>query len=345
MTMQLRKAERKQAKLRVGVSGPSGSGKTYSALLIARGLASSWDKVALIDTENGSGELYSNMGDYNVVNLTAPFTPERYIEAVQTCEKAGMEVIVIDSTSHEWDGKGGCLEINDIIAQTKFRGNTWSAWSVTTPRHQKFIDSIVMSSCHIITTTRSKTDTIQTEDKKIKKVGLKEIQRDGFEYELTINFTLDRDGHYATASKDRTSVFIDKDPFVITEETGKMLAEWSKTGAVIPQSIAKQLATPEQVVKFGNVFRELMELAKFDDEKSINYMKKMLNGRDPGQVSSETLEKHISTLEKKLQDSKIKLNTEKVGLKTETTSAAAKPSNYAIEDVPPPEFDPPEYPL
>lgn len=232
--LQIRKAERRKAKLRVGASGPAGSGKTYSALLIARGIASAWEKIVLIDTENGSGELYSDLGPYNVLPLSAPYSPERYIEAIRVAEESGAEVIVIDSTSHEWDGKGGCLELNEKLAQAKYRGNTWSAWSETTPRHQKFLEAITSSPCHIITTARSKTDTIQTEDKKIKKVGLKDIQREGFEYELTVAFNIDRDGHLAIASKDRTKLFIDRDPFLITEETGRELARWNEAGIENP---------------------------------------------------------------------------------------------------------------
>jgi len=234
VALEIRKAERRRARLRVGLSGPSGSGKTYSALLLGRGLTDQWEKVLLIDTENGSGELYSDLGAYNVITLQAPFSPEKYIEAIRAAEDAGMEVIVIDSTSHEWDGKGGCLEINELIAKTKFKGNTWSAWSETTPRHQKFIEAIVSSSCHVVTTARSKTDTIQTEDKKVKKIGLKEIQREGFEYELTVNFTLDRDGHYAVASKDRTGIFIERDPFIISQKTGQELLAWTESGKENP---------------------------------------------------------------------------------------------------------------
>lgn len=232
MPIQIRKAERSQSKLRIGLAGPSGSGKTYSALLLARGLTTSWEKVVLLDSENGSGELYSNLGPYNVITLKAPFTPESYIEAITAAEDAGMEVIVIDSVSHEWDGKGGCLELNEKLAGTKFKGNTWAAWSETTPRHQKFIESITGSDCHIITTQRSKTDTIQTEDKKVKKVGLKDIQREGYEYELTANFNIDRDSHCAIASKDRTGLFIDRDPFVITEAIGQEFVQWNKAGAI-----------------------------------------------------------------------------------------------------------------
>lgn len=232
MTMQIRKAERKQAKLRIGISAPSGAGKTYSALLLARGLASNWDKILLIDTENGSGELYSNLGGYNVVTLNAPFSPEHYIEAITAGQEAGMEVIIVDSVSHEWEGKGGCLESNELLGQTKFRGNSWAAWSVTTPKHQKFIEAITTSSCDMITTARSKVETMQTDDKKIKKVGTKEIQREGFEYELTVNFNIDRDRHLATASKDRTGLFIDRDAFVITQKTGEEIRAWNDGGAV-----------------------------------------------------------------------------------------------------------------
>lgn len=233
MTIAIRKAARLKAKLRIGLSGPSGSGKTYSALLIAKGIVGGkMEKVAIIDTENGSADLYSNLGDYNVVTLEAPYTPERYIEIISACEKAGMEIIIIDSVTHEWDGEGGCKQINEQIAAAKFHGNSWAAWSITTPRHQKFLTAITASKAHIITTVRSKTDTIQTEDKKIKKVGMADVQRDGYEYELTIAFALERDKHYAIASKDRTNIFSElPDPFVITEQTGMTLREWAEAGA------------------------------------------------------------------------------------------------------------------
>lgn len=237
--MQIRKAERKQAKLRIGLSGPSGSGKTYSALLLAKGIVGDWEKVGIIDTENGSADLYSNLGDFSVLTLEAPFTPEMYIEAIQAFENSGVEIIVIDSATHEWDGKGGCLEANERVAQTKFKGNTWSAWSVTTPRHQSFIEAITQSKCHIITTARSKTETVQnTVDwkTKVSKIWLKDIQREGFEYELTIAFNIDRDYHLATASKDRTGLFIDSEAIVISEETGRKITEWNMSGAKEPTS-------------------------------------------------------------------------------------------------------------
>lgn len=228
----LRKAQRKAAKIRLGLASPSGGGKTYSALLIAKGIAGSWDKVAIIDTENGSADLYSHLGDYNVYSLVAPYSPERYIEAIQACEQAGMEVIVIDSISHEWSGVGGCLELQQIATERQRVKNTYTAWKDITPRHQRFIDSILQSKCHIITTVRSKTDYLQVEEqgrKSIQKVGMAQVTRDGFEYELTVSLELDVN-HFAITSKDRTRLFEGKPSFVPSEETGRMLKEWCEDG-------------------------------------------------------------------------------------------------------------------
>ena len=274
------------AKLRIGLSGPSGAGKTYSALKLARGLASSWDKIILIDTENGSWDLYSHLGEYMVLTLEAPFSPERYIEAIRACEDAGAEVIIIDSTTHEWDGSGWCLESNDKIAQTKFKGNTWSAWSVTTPRHQAFIEAITTSSCHIITTARSKTETIQTEDKKIKKVGMKDIQREWFEYELTIAFNLDREWHLALASKDRTGLFIDKDPFPLSEETGKTIREWNETGVdpetekeKIADLLREQISSSSSNDELKNIFDNVKWSAKQIGQARVNSLTALVKER------------------------------------------------------------------
>jgi len=224
--MQLRKATRKKAKIRLGLSAVSGGGKTYSAILVAKGLCGDLSKVAIIDTENGSADLYAHLGNFNVLPLTAPFTPERYIEAIKSCEKAGMEVIIVDSISHEWDGKGGCLEIVESL------GGKYQDWAKVTPRHQAFIDAIIHSPSHVITTVRRKQDyeMIKEGNKvRIEKAGLKEITREGFEYELTINLELDIQ-HNATASKDRTQLFMGKPAFVPSEKTGELIATWCEQG-------------------------------------------------------------------------------------------------------------------
>lgn len=231
--MELRKATRKTVKLRMGISGASGFGKTYSALLLAYGMTNDWSKIAVIDTENGSAELYSNLGDYNVITLAAPFSPERYIEAIKTCENANMEVIIIDSITHEWEGKGGCLDIADQVTQASSSKNSYTAWSKVTPRHQNFVEAILQSKCHIITTVRRKQDydMVKNGNKtEIVKVGMKEVTREGFEYELTLNLELITDNHYAKASKDRTGLFMNKPEFIVTEQTGKEILQWCENG-------------------------------------------------------------------------------------------------------------------
>jgi hypothetical protein len=224
--LQLKKATRKQVKLRLNLSAPSGAGKTYSALRMAKGLVNDWEKIAVIDTENGSASLYSHLGDFSVVDLTPPFAPEKYIEALQLCEQAGIECVIIDSSSHEWTT---LLEQNEVLAHARFRGNTWSAWSKTTPRHDKFVNSVLHCKAHVITCTRSKTETVQ-EGGKVKKVGMKDLQRDGWEYELTISLNIDRDTHLATPSKDRTNLFEGTQPFLITEKTGELIKDWCESG-------------------------------------------------------------------------------------------------------------------
>lgn len=226
--MELRKATRKTVKLRLGLSGASGFGKTYSALLLAFGMTNDWTKIAVIDTENESASLYSDLGEYNVIPLCAPYAPERYIQAIKMCEDAGIEVAIIDSITHEWDGKGGCLDIQTAL------GGKYQDWAKVTPRHQAFIDAILQSKCHIITTVRRKQDYEMTKDSsgkvKVEKAGTKEITREGFEYELTLNFEFINDNHMVKASKDRTSMFMNQPEFVITPETGQKLIQWCNTG-------------------------------------------------------------------------------------------------------------------
>lgn len=233
MTIQIRKAKRSATKLRLLLTGPSGSGKTYGGLLVAKGLGGK--RTVVIDTEQGSSDLYDSLHEFDVIDLVPPFTPERYIEAIDAAEAAGADCIIIDSISHEWNGKGGCLELVDEIARAKFKGNSWSAWSELTPRHRAFIDRMLRSSAHIIATGRAKTETAQVDDhgrKKVVKLGMKLESRDGAEYEFTTVLDIVHDGHFAVASKDRTGIF-SADPKPITVQTGKAIAAWLEGGHAV----------------------------------------------------------------------------------------------------------------
>jgi hypothetical protein len=228
------KAVRQVAKLRLAISGPSGSGKTYSALLIASGIVP-MEKVAVIDTENGSANLYANFGRYSVLTLHPPYTPNKYIEAIHAAEQEGFELVIIDSLSHAWNGEGGLLEQKDKATDAKYKGNGWAAWREVTPEYNKLIETMLNSPCHIIATMRAKTEYMQDDSsgrKRIVKVGAAPIQRDGIEYEFTVVFDLSID-HVASVSKDRTRLF-DGQYFVPTPDVGRTLKQWLDVGEPAP---------------------------------------------------------------------------------------------------------------
>ncbi len=257
--MKLQIAQRHQVKLRLGLSGASGFGKTYSALLLAYGITEDWKKIAIIDTENGSASLYSHLGGYNVLTLTEPYTPERYIQAIETCELSNIEVIIIDSISHEWNGKSGCLEIHESL------GGKFSDWSKVSPRHQAFIDKILNSTCHIITTVRRKIDyslDVTSNGKtQVIKHGTKEVTREGFEYELTISFELINDKHLVKASKDRTGLFSESPEFIISSKTGKKLIEWCNSGISI-EDVKLEIKQAESLEDLKIIYEKYPSLKK-----------------------------------------------------------------------------------
>lgn len=195
------KANKASQRLRLGLIGPSGSGKTYTALSIAKYIGS---KVALIDTERGSSELYSDLFDFDVLKLTS-FSPDKYIEGINTAATAGYDVLIIDSLSHAWMGKDGVLEFKDRS------GGDFNAWRKATPLHNKLVDAILDAPIHIIITMRSKVEYVMEEyedngrkKSRPRKVGMQPVQREGLDYEMTITADLDLDNNM-TIDKTRCS--------------------------------------------------------------------------------------------------------------------------------------------
>lgn len=225
----IRKAERRQAKLRLALIGVSGSGKSLGAINIASGMN---QKFIVIDTEQRSADLYANIADFDVLTLDKPFTPDRYIAAIKQCEAAGYETIIIDSLSHAWAGEGGVLDIQDTIAQASRSKNSFAAWREATPLHNKLVNAILHSSAHIIVTMRVKTHyEVVSENGKSRpiKVGLSPVQKEGMDYEFTTVLDIDKDSHLYTSSKDRTQLFEGKHE-VLTKETGVLLFNWLNDG-------------------------------------------------------------------------------------------------------------------
>ena len=232
MAIEFKKAHRSKAKLRLAIAGPSGAGKTYSALLIASGIVP-LEKVAVIDTESGSADLYADLGGYSTVTINP-------------AEAAGFELIIIDSLSHAWSGEGGLLDQQGKAADSKYKGNSWAAWREITPLHNQLVETMLHTPLHVIVTMRSKTEYIQTDvngRKQIQKVGMAPIQRDGIEYEFTTVFDLSQN-HTATVSKDRTKLF-DGQYFTPTADCGKALLQWLNAGAPVtePAPVIRQAAT------------------------------------------------------------------------------------------------------
>ena len=250
--MELRQAERKRAYMKMALQGSSGSGKTMSALLLAYGLCGDWQKIAVIDTEAGSSNLYAHLGGYQVLALEPQHTPERYVEAIETCLEAGAEVVIIDSISHCWEY---LLEYHGNL-----QGNSFANWNKVTPRHRAFVDAILHAKAHVIATMRSKTDYALSEKngKQVpEKVGLKAVQRDGVDYEFTLVFDLDNH-HQAKASKDRTSMFADKPEFVIDAQTGKKIQEWCSNGTDL-ETIKAAIRKCTRVEDLNALYRQYPE--------------------------------------------------------------------------------------
>ena len=293
--MTLKKAQRKQAKLKLGMSAPSGGGKTLGALLIAYGLMKEkypnlkddelWEKIVIIDTENGSGELYvgtvvgnNKIGSYNAITLTPPFEADKYTSAIQMCQDAGMEVAIIDSVTHLWAGQGGLLEQQGNIA--KRTGNSYTAWLDVTPQHNHFVDSMMQTDMHIIATMRSKTEYVQEKNSEtgkttVRKVGLNPIAKDGMEYEFTVFLEIDSE-HNAFGSKDRTGI-VDGKYFKITPKIGEELMEWLETATDTKEVvIAKSEVTTHE---------EKVENATDTLRKSIINLAKELGGTSKEDVN------------------------------------------------------------
>ncbi|MVO08552.1 AAA family ATPase [Flavobacterium sp. TP390] len=275
--MYLRQSERKKAKIKMALQGSAGSGKTYSSLLLAQGLTNGdFSKIAIIDTENGSADLYAHLGNYNVLTLIPPFTPDNYIKAIDVCEKAGIEVVIIDSISHCWDY---LLDYHSSLA-----GNSFTNWAKITPLQKAFTDKILHSDAHVISTMRTKQDYVlnQKDGKYIpEKVGLKAVQKDGLDYEFTIVFDVDIK-HFAVSSKDRTGLFMGKPEFIINSATGRKILEWCNSGTNLQDAREKIKSTKNlnELKVLYNQYSNWRELLEYDfkiQKDTINSKEILLN--------------------------------------------------------------------
>ncbi len=309
----IKRAERKQARLRLAFQGPSGSGKTATALLIAKGIVeglvsagiipNSLDpRIGVIDTERQSASLYSHLVPFDTIELGPPYTTARYAAALHALEAAGYPVIIIDSLSHEWVGKGGILSLADQFGD----------WKDATPVHDEFVDSILRSPAHLMVTMRSKTAWVieQKENRQGRmvnsptRIGMAPVQRPGIEYEFTTLLALDTDMNKVTVLKDRTEMFGSINAVLprLTPADGGKLVKWLLAGAPMAtedtigatpdmkalaiteageRNIAKAPTIPDLARLFESIIKEIASFKGQVDVGTLGgYQQRLISAKD-----------------------------------------------------------------
>lgn len=266
MDLQIKKAKREKIFVKVALMAPSGGGKTYSALRMATGMLREIEKetgkkgkILMGNTESKRGLYYADEFDYDIVDITAPHNPEKYVELIELAIKEGYDVLIIDSSSHEWEGKGGCLELQQMA------GGTYQSWGKVTPRHNKFINAIADSPIHIICTMRGKDQyDVEKDDRgktTVTKLGIGAKQRDGFEYEFTCTFLIDQKTNMATSQKDNTHIFEGETAVLLSENHGERVIQWANSGeGYTPPARANKTANESIELNINDIHTEIIAL-------------------------------------------------------------------------------------
>ena len=292
MAFQVKKAKREKIYPKIAIIAPSGGGKTYGALRLATGMAEEIKKqihkdpkILMANTESKRGLYYANEFDYDIVDLEAPFNPEKFVELIEFAVEEGYDILIIDSASHEWEGKGGCLELQQQA------GGTYQSWAKVTPRHQKFINAIADSPISIIATMRGKDQYEMSKDERgrtsVQKYGVGAKQREGFEYEFTVTFLVDQKTNTAEVQKDNTHIFDSEGPTILTEAHGVKIMKWANSGEGYTPVVRKE--EPEEVVdELKELKKQIVTLCKeLGGQKNTEMMellKKFVPSSNPNQI-------------------------------------------------------------
>lgn len=314
MSFVINQAKRELIWTKTALMGASGSGKTYSALRLATGMLEKLKelgqekngKILLANTEASRGRYYANEFNYHIVDVGAPHNPERYVELIDFVVKNNYPILILDSSSHEWEGKGGCLELHQQA------GGTFQSWAKVTPRHDKFIQAIADSPIHIIATMRGK-DQYEIEKNEsgksnVKKLGVGAQQRQGFEYEFTATFSIDKS--LATVQKDNTHIFEGSSGEVLSETFGKKIIEWANSGeGYTPPIRESKIEKPTKAVNENSLKTEVVSLAtkliKVKKTETRQLIKKYSSDGDPRNIiSEEDLQSLLEELKKLETESK-----------------------------------------
>lgn len=295
MAFQVKKAKREKIYIKTALMAPSGGGKTYGALRLATGMAEEIEKetgkkakILMGNTESKRGLYYANEFDYDIVDIDPPHNPEKYVELIDFAVQEGYDILIIDSSSHEWEGKGGCLELHQQA------GGTYQSWARVTPRHNKFINAIADSPIHIIATMRGKDQYEMTKDDKgktnVQKLGVGAKQRDGFEYEFTVTFLIDQKTNTAEVQKDNTHIFDKEGPTILSEAHGRKMIQWANSGEGYTPVVhsANEDVVDATAEDLKNIKLQIIEAAKAaggsSDETVTNTVKQYAPSGNPNSI-------------------------------------------------------------
>lgn len=295
MDFQIQEAKRELIWAKIALMAPSGGGKTYSSLRLATGMLRKLKelgkegngKILMANTEVSRGRYYANEFKYDIVDIAAPHNPEKYVDLINFAVKMNYPILIIDSSSHEWEGKGGCLELHQQA------GGTFQSWAKVTPRHDKFISAIADSEIHIIATMRGKDQyEIEKTDKvNVKKLGVGAKQRDGFEYEFSVTFNIDQRTNMATPQKDNTHLFENEGDVKLSEKHGEQIVEWASSGEgftpAVRQDKVKVFTSEASGVK-EKVIALCKELGGSKNEKLMNLLKEYDPSGNPNKIKDES---------------------------------------------------------
>lgn len=238
--MSFRRVARENIFARVALEGPPGSGKTATGLLLALSLAEG-GPVACIDTERGSMRKYLGEQFHGIrippeldIDEFTDFPPSRYTAAVQNAVRLGYRALLIDSWSHAWEGTGGALDMVDRIG-ARAKGGNFSAWREVTPLHREMVDTILGAPLHVVCTMRMKMEYAVEQDgprMKVKKLGMRPIQREGVEYEFDLVIDMEAETNRAVVAKTRCSRMFGRSAVAPSPEFFTPFVEWLKGGNV-----------------------------------------------------------------------------------------------------------------
>lgn len=267
MSFEIRPATRQGVKPLIGLYSESGCGKTYSSLLLARGFVGPSGKIVMVDTESGRGSLYADVlpGGYDVLELRQPFSPGRYIEAIEAVEKSGAQLGIIDSASHEWEGSGGVLDMA-TEREAKSGKPGLHNWREPKMEHQKFMLRLLQSPVPWIVNLRAKHKTKQGKNAQGRTEIVKDefttpIQADDFIFEMTVHGEILKNHHFnltKCSHPDLRRCMPNNEP--TTVEHGKLLAQWCASAGGNGNSQAAKVPLDERKALAQKIWNELKEV-------------------------------------------------------------------------------------